>query len=331
MKAYMHILVPVIFLGILFILELIYFKIADRWNIIDRPNHRSSHTKVTIRGGGVIFPAGCLLVFLCLSGGYVYFIVGLLLISMVSFMDDMNPISKRLRIIVHLISVALLFYQLGLFHLESYWILLGLVFVIGTINAINFMDGINGITGGYALVTLVTLYYINRHLISFTNETYLVISILSSLVFNFFNFRVKAKCFAGDVGSVSIAFMIAFFLLQLILKTNNLNYLFLLLIYGLDSSTTILFRIMRKEKIFEAHRSHFYQFLSNEKKISHLIVASGYAFFQLIINAMLLNFASTSLYISIVALVFFALIFVLVRFNTEGYDYLTKSRKIINT
>ena len=327
----MHILVPLIFFLILFLLELIYFKIADRYNIIDHPNHRSSHTNVTIRGGGIIFPIGFLMASFYFGGEYVYFLVGLLLISSVSFMDDMKPVSKRVRIIIHLVSVALLFYQLGLFHLQPYWILLGLVFVIGTINAINFMDGINGITGGYGLVTLVTLYFINKYLILFTDEKYLVICILSLLVFNLFNFRKSAKCFAGDIGSVSIAFIIAFFLLQLILKTNNLNYLFLLLVYGLDSSTTILFRIIRREKISEAHRSHFYQFLSNEKKIPHLIVASGYALFQLLINIILLNFATVSLFKSFVVLFFFGAVFVVIRFKIEGYNYLTKNREIINT
>ena len=242
----MNIFLLFIFFFILFALEFLYFKIADKYNIIDHPNHRSSHTKVTIRGGGIIFPIGFLLGAFYLKAEYSCFLAGLLLISFISFRDDIKPTSRRLRILFHLTAVALLFYQLGMYNISWYGILLGFVFAIGTINAVNFMDGINGITGGYGLITLLTLYYINKQIILFTDGKYLIICITSLLVFNFFNFRIKAKCFAGDVGSVSLAFIILFFLLQLILKTGDLNYLLLLLCYGLDTTTTILFRLFRK-------------------------------------------------------------------------------------
>jgi UDP-GlcNAc:undecaprenyl-phosphate GlcNAc-1-phosphate transferase len=164
------------------------------------------------------------------------------LISAISFIDDIKTIGNGIRISIHLVAVALLFYQLNMYNLPLYWIVIGLVVAIGTINAINFMDGINGITGSYGLITLASLYYINLFIVNFTSADFLLIAILSVLVFNFFNFRAKAKCFAGDVGSISLAFIILFFLLQLIIKTNNFNYILLLLIYGLDTATTILFR-----------------------------------------------------------------------------------------
>jgi UDP-GlcNAc:undecaprenyl-phosphate GlcNAc-1-phosphate transferase len=326
-KANMHILIPFTFFLVLFTLELIYFKIADKYNIIDHPNHRSSHTKVTIRGGGIIFTIAILLSSFYLSWEYGYFLIGLLLISFISFMDDIKPASSKIRILFHLISVGLMFYQLGIYNLPFYWILLGFVMVIGTINAINFMDGINGITGCFGLVTLLTLYYINRSIVLFTDEKYLMICILALLVFNFFNFRTKAKCFAGDVGSVSIAFIIAFFLLQLIIKTNDLNYLLLLLFYGLDTATTILFRILRKENIFEAHRSHFYQFLVNERKMPHLLVAVLYMLVQGMVNAILIIFYSGSAVALILSLVIAMLIFMLVRLIMEGPRKLFEVKK----
>jgi UDP-GlcNAc:undecaprenyl-phosphate GlcNAc-1-phosphate transferase len=307
-----------IFLFVLFAIELIYFKIADKYNIIDHPNHRSSHTKVTIRGGGIIFTIGFLLGAFCWGWEYTYFITGLLLISFISFIDDIKPTGKKIRLLFHLISVALLFYQLGIYNFPFYWAMLGFVFVIGTINAINFMDGINGITGGYALITMLTLCYINKYIILFTNENYLIGVILALLVFNFFNFRTKAKCFAGDVGSVSVAFIIAFFLLQLIVKTNNPGYLLFLLVYDLDTMTTIFFRLLRKENIFEAHRSHFYQFLANEKKMPHLAVTLLYMAIQALINITIVNIFPLSLVTLILTMIFSIFAFILVRLIIQG-------------
>ena len=279
---------------ILFSAELFYFKVAGQYNIIDKPNHRSSHTAITIRGGGIIFPVALLLYTVFTGINYPYFLLGLLLISFISFLDDIRELSNKIRIIFHLIAVALLFLQVGMFSFAFYWVLLALVFVIGTINAINFMDGINGITGGYGLITLATLYYINVHVIRFTDINFLLIAILSVLVFNFFNFRTKAKCFAGDVGSVSLAFIIVFFLLQLMIMTGNVTYVLLLLVYGLDTITTIVFRLIRKENIFKAHRSHFYQYLANEKKIPQLLVSAAYVFFQVLFNYIIIFYLTGS-------------------------------------
>jgi UDP-GlcNAc:undecaprenyl-phosphate GlcNAc-1-phosphate transferase len=306
-----------IVLLILFIIELLYFKLADRYNIIDKPNHRSSHVNITIRGGGIIFPIALLIYPIYGGSVYPWFLVGLAAISFISFIDDTRPLSNKLRIVVHLVAVALLFTELNVFVLPFYWVILAFVFVIGTINAINFMDGINGITGIYGFVTLASLYYINLTN-EFTNPTFLLVAILSVVVFNFFNFRTKAKCFAGDVGSVSLAFIIVFFISQLILKTQNLAYILLLLIYGLDAFTTIVFRTIRKENILEAHRRHFYQFLANEKKVPHLIVSGIYGVSQLLINIAVLSFKSLSpgmLFISTTVSIVF---FVGMRLYTEG-------------
>lgn len=323
----MSILLLLIFFFILFAFELIYFKIAAQYNIIDHPNQRSSHTKLTIRGGGIIFTIGFLLGSFYWRWEYSYFLIGLLLIGSISFIDDIRPVSRRIRLLFHLSAVALLFYQTGMYHLTFYWILLGFIFVIGTINAVNFMDGINGITGGYGLIVILTLYYINKYIIAYTDENYLIISILSLLIFNFFNFRKKAKCFAGDVGSVSLAFIITFFLLQLIIKTNNINYLLLLLVYGLDAVTTILFRIIRKENVFEAHRSHFYQFLANERKIHHLLVAGLYMLVQGMVNIILIKIPLGSAVNLILFIGFATVIFILIRLIMEGSRSLLISRK----
>lgn len=274
----------ILFTVVLFGMMLLYLRIAAKYHIIDKPNARSSHSVHTIRGGGIIFPVALLFEFGFSGFQYGWFTLGLVLISAISFLDDLKPQKARLRFSIHLLAVAMLFYELQLFALPWYLVVLALFFVIGSINAVNFMDGINGITGGYALVTLLTLCYINMKVVFFTDQRMLLVTIIALLVFNCFNFRKVARCFAGDVGSVSIAFIMLFFMLQLIMASQNFNYVLLLLVYGLDVVSTMVFRVIRKENIFEAHRTHFYQFLVNEKKKPHLPVAMAYCMVQLTVN-----------------------------------------------
>lgn len=304
------------------VLELVYFKIADRFNIIDKPNHRSSHTSVTIRGGGIIFPIAVLVYALISGFQSPYFVIGLLAISTISLLDDILTLNNKVRLSLHLTSVLLLFFQWDLFSLNWYWVLTALIFVIATINAYNFMDGINGITGGYSLLTIGTLYYINQNLVSFTSAELLLIVGLSLLVFNFFNFRKKARCFAGDVGSVSIAFIIVFFIGQLIITSQNLSYILLLLAYGTDTAFTVLFRKIRGENIFEAHRSHFYQYLSNQLKYAHILVSALYIVAQLLINVLLISLINETMIYTLLLFLAFIATYLSLRFNLEGKNRL---------
>lgn len=279
---------------ILFALELFYFKIAARHNIIDKPNHRSSHTKVTLRGGGIIFPIAFILYFVMsivhrkewfVPEQFWSFGLGLFLLSAISFLDDILDLSTKLRLFFHFISVSLLIYFLGILFLLPIWLLpIVFIFIIGVLNAYNFMDGINGITGLYSFVILSTLYYINQYKIIFTDVNFIIYPVLASLVFLFFNFRKKAKCFAGDVGSMSIAFWVLALLGLLVVKTQELTYLLLIGVYGIEVIFTIIQRIKLKENIFEAHRHHLYQLLVNKMKWSHLLVSTMYGVIQLLIN-----------------------------------------------
>jgi len=314
---------------VLFGIELVYFRVAKNYNIIDHPNHRSSHTKVTIRGGGIIFSISILLATIIQGFSEIYFVTGLFLISLISFIDDLNPLSNRIRIMFHLIAVAFLFYQLNLYNLSLPLILLAFVFVIGTLNAVNFMDGINGITGGYGLVALCTLWVLNTQF-SFAPSHYLIAAVVGVLVFCFFNFRKKAKCFAGDVGSISLAFIILYFVLLVIIKTQDIKYVMLLLVYGVDAVTTILLRLWRGENIFKAHRSHFYQFLANEKQIPHLIVALFYMIMQALVNIILINTDISNLLRFILYIAVGVVIFVVLRLKVEGRERLFKRAGEIN-
>jgi len=268
---------------LLFVAELAYFKVANHFNIIDKPNQRSSHTRITLRGGGVVFYIGALLYFVLQGFQYPWFFGGLTMLSLISFADDVRPQSSKLRLLVHFTAMGLMFYQWGLFELPWYFSVCALVVSTGILNAYNFMDGINGITGGYSLVVAGALLYINIYRVQFIDNELIYYVILSLLVFNYFNFRTKARCFAGDVGSISIAFILLFLLGKLIIATNDISYIVLLGVYGVDTVLTIIRRLLLKENIFEAHRKHVYQLLANEMKMPHVWVSSLYASLQALI------------------------------------------------
>ena len=273
----------IIVLVLLFLAELFYFKLADKCYIIDKPNERSSHTKVTLRGGVIIFYFGALVYFLTNHWEYPWFMVALTLITFISFVDDIRSTSQGLRLVFHFSAMALMFYQWGLFSLSWWWIIVALVICTGIINAYNFMDGINGITGGYSLVVLVALAYINSEITTFVESALINTVLCSVLVFCFFNFRKKAKCFAGDVGSVSIAFILLFLIGKLILMTGDFSWIILLSVYGVDSVLTIIHRLMLHENIGLPHRKHMYQLMANELKMPHVVVALTYMVAQAVI------------------------------------------------
>ena len=273
----------IIILVLLFLAELFYFRIADKCNIIDKPNERSSHTRITLRGGGIIFYFGVLAYFLTSHFEYPWFMLALTLITFISFVDDIRSTSQVLRLVFHFSAMALMFYQWGLFSLPWWTLLVALIVCTGIINAYNFMDGINGITGGYSLVVLVALAYINEAVVPFVEQGFILTVLCSVVVFNFFNFRKRAKCFAGDVGSVCIAFVLLFFIGKLVIRTEDFSWIILLAVYGVDSVLTIIHRLMLHENIGLPHRKHLYQIMANELKIPHVVVSSVYMLVQALV------------------------------------------------
>jgi UDP-N-acetylmuramyl pentapeptide phosphotransferase/UDP-N-acetylglucosamine-1-phosphate transferase len=268
---------------------LIYFRIASHYNIIDHPNERSSHNTVTIRGGGVVFLFSAICV-LIMHPGYWLPVSGILIIGCISFLDDRLTLSTRIRLLFHLLAVSMMFFYLELFHIEPFYICILLyIMVIGVINMYNFMDGINGITGLYSLVVLGGLQYVNLYQTSFVHPDMIWLPILANVVFLYFNCRKKARCFAGDVGSVTIAFWIIMLLMRLILITHDWAYILFLVVYGVDSLGTVGHRVLLKQNILKPHRLHFYQILVNDQKFSHLWVASGYALLQGIIIVVIIS------------------------------------------
>ena len=236
-----------------------------------------------MRGGGIIFYFGVLAYFLTSHFEYPWFMLALTLITFISFVDDIRSTSQVLRLVFHFSAMALMFYQWGLFSLPWWTLFVALIVCTGIINAYNFMDGINGITGGYSLVVLVALAYINEAVVPFVEQGFILTVLCSVVVFNFFNFRKRAKCFAGDVGSVCIAFVLLFFIGKLVIRTEDFSWIILLAVYGVDSVLTIIHRLMLHENIGLPHRKHLYQIMANELKIPHMVVSSVYMLVQALV------------------------------------------------
>lgn len=311
-------MIYLVILIILFILEVLYFKVADRFNIIDKPNERSSHTLVTLRGGGIIFYFAALIYFIWSGFSYPWFFLGLTLMSTVSFLDDIFTLSSRIRLIIHFTSVLLMAYELNVFEMPWYFLLITFIIVVGVINAYNFMDGINGITACYSLSVGTLLMIVNND-VNFVDQNLLSFTMLGVLVFAFFNFRNKAQAFAGDVGSVTIAFVLTFSLFSLILKTGNLIYILFLFVYGLDSILTIFNRLLKRENIFEAHRTHLYQYLANEGEVNKLIVSFSFGFIQLLIGLSVVFMTRYSMITQFIYSIFLIIVFIIAYVCLKNY------------
>lgn len=272
---------------VLFAIEFTYIKVSQHYKIVDLPNERSSHQIPTIRGGGLVFVIASFLFFLVHQFQFPYLILAVFMAGFISFWDDVKSLSNKIRFIFHLASMLLVFCELDLFELVSpIYLVLALVVFIGILNAYNFMDGINGITALYSLSILIPLMLTETNESIQTLQYYLVVAIL---VFSFFNIRKVALVFAGDVGSIAMSLLIVYFMIFRIIETTNFTLIGLLLVYGIDTIYTLMYRITKRENIFKAHRQHLYQYLTNEGKYSHTQIAFIYAMLQSAINFLLLN------------------------------------------
>lgn len=280
--------------AILLIAEMVYFKIADRCNIIDKPNGRSSHTKVVLRGGGVIFTIGLWVWSAFFGFQYPWLLAAVTLAAGVSFWDDVRSLPDSVRLVAQFVAMGMMFWELNMIQPGLWWaVIIALIVCVGATNIYNFMDGINGITAAYSLAVLVPLLLLNEipgkarnDGGEFVSESLIVVTILSVLVFSFFNFRPKnkARCFAGDVGSVGIAFILLFMIGSKIMQTGDVTWLIFLLVYGIDGTLTIVHRLMLHENLGQAHRKHAYQIMANELGMSHVAVSLLYMIIQLAVS-----------------------------------------------
>lgn len=291
-----YIVATIVFIAI----ELLYFVVAKHFHIVDRPNERSSHQKVTLLGGGIIFFLSILYFSLTHSIPYPWFLIGISLIAVVSYIDDLHPLPSLFRMIVQLLTVLLVLFQFQVFDLAVWKIILVFFVAVGTMNIYNFMDGINGMLAAYSLVVISTLAYINLFVTQFVDPDLLWFVLIALAVFGFFNFRSKARCFSGDVGSVVMGALVIFLIGKLVQASPtghaDLSYLVFIGVYLADGGLTILKRLLRGENIFKPHREHLYETLCNDCKVPHLCVSSLYAVLQLVINVCYFFFADHTLY-----------------------------------
>ena len=301
-----------IVLAVLAILSLVYLKIAIKFKIIDKPNERSSHTKITVRGGGIIFPIAIFIFFLLNNYQYPYFTLGVFLISFVSFLDDIYTLSSKIRFPFQFIAIALILFELNVFSLPAYFIILYLITGIGFINMFNFMDGINGITGIYSLSVLAGFLLINTNE-NIINNDLIIFSILSLLVFGVYNFRKKALFFAGDIGSIAIGMLIFFIGLLFTIKLNSPLILLLVIVYGADAGCTLLYRkFYTNESVLDPHRHHIYQKIVDDYRFSHLKVSSVYGVLQLLVNIIVFKSYNLNILSQLVVFIVLVAIFLII-------------------
>lgn len=289
----------ILFLILVLLLNL-YFRVALRFGIVDRPNGRSSHERPTLLGGGIVFYLAVVLYFLFFEFQYPYFLAGMSLLSIVSFIDDIKPQAALLRLLVQFTSIALLIIEwkvpmLALPIPMLFALLLLLIIGVGFLNAFNFMDGINGMLGAGGLAVGLGLLYIEYYIVSFVNAPLLIVLLISLLIFNFYNFRKKAVCFAGDVGAMALAFVLLFLVGKLIIVTSNFSWIGLFTVFGVDVVLTIMHRIKLRENLLVAHRKHLFQIMANELNMPHLVVSSIYALIQILLTIGIIVFSEHSL------------------------------------
>ncbi len=270
-----------IIVGLFFLLlELAYLKLAVKLKIFDVPHLQSSHTGVIVRGGGIIFYVAFML--WSVSNGFLWYggLLGLTIIAAVSFVDDIRIVSPKIRLVCQFVAIVLLFYHSGLVRTAPYVVILLTIACVGMVNIYNFMDGINGMTGGYSLIVVLAMLYVDLYKVQFCDPTLLVYVMLALLVFCLFNFRRHAKCFAGDVGSLSIGFILVYLVLRLALRGQSMAWMAMLLVYAVDGGLTILHRILLRENLMTPHKKHAYQIMANELKMPHLLVSGIYMALQ---------------------------------------------------
>ena len=247
---------------------------GSRLRILDRPNDRSLHLQPTPRTGGLAILGGGLTgntlinLFSPAIGSHLAMLLGLVSLAAVSFFDDRRGISVRMRILAHvgaafsLVSVYIpdSLELPGLALPLAVWVAipLTLLFIVWMINLYNFMDGMDGFAGGMAVIGFSTLAWLGRADAGFVAICLIVAAASAGfLVHNF----PPAKIFLGDTGSTALGFLAAACSLWGS-KAGLFPFWVALLVFSpfiVDATVTLLRRLLRGEKVWEAHRTHYYQ------------------------------------------------------------------------
>lgn len=254
--------------------------------IVDLPNQRSSHSQATPRGGGIAILAAMagglgILVFVQtpLPAGIGNIGATAVALALVSWVDDVRGLSPLVRIIPQIVCVAIVFYlmpvpTLAILSSLPGWAQYGVLALawLWFINLYNFMDGIDGITSVETLVItmgIAVLAFIAEQLVPLQGPTLIIAAATCGfLIWNW----APAKIFMGDVGSVPLGFVLGWLLLKLAGEGYLLAALILPCYYLTDATITLLSRLIRGEKVWQAHRQHAYQ-RAVQNGLSHAEVA----------------------------------------------------------
>ena len=312
------------------VLLYIYFWIGRRWEVYDVPNERSSHGHVVIRGGGIV-----LFVLNIFWGYWVGDMTHILLAASLSlgvitgFVDDYKSLHTGIRFILYFIAIALILFGVLELHRFDTWIWAPLlVILLGAVNTYNFMDGINGITALYSIILLGSSVVLLHHFDAAQFDAPILSYLGFFLAFCFFNLRINAKLFLGDAGSVSMGLLAAFLVVFIGIKIGSWTSITLLAAYGVDSVGTIVLRLIKRENILQAHRSHLYQDLVHKKCWNHLAVSGLYAGVQLAINVGFIGLIDTTwgVVYSLGIFIVLTLVYLLIKLKLHGNELFIPSK-----
>lgn len=277
----------------------VFLKLAHKYGLQDHPVGRSSHRQPTVTGMGVII----MLAFIMYLFWQPYelpplFVMGFLLLTTVSLIDDIYFLKHSLRLAFQILGVSMIVLQLPFQSQGLEIVALGIaavIFGVGVLNAYNFMDGINGMLTLHAILLLSCMFYLNEslldkegHRILFTNSAFILSIMIPLFVFGFFNIRKNALAFMGDVGSIGISFIIIYLMYSLVLTTGNYIYLLLFATFGADAGLTVCYKLILRENIFVPHRDFLFKKLVHLAKKPHLTVSFAYFFVQMFLNVLII-------------------------------------------
>ncbi|WP_345976362.1 glycosyltransferase family 4 protein [Sulfurimonas sp. HSL3-7] len=248
---------------------------SNKKELLDHPNERSSHTMPTPKGGGlaimIAFYGAIIYLYLqtLIDPKLFFALLSALPVILISLVDDIYPLSAKIRLGVQLLSAATVLYVLGgvdtfnlaTFTLSGIWLnVIALFGIVWMTNLYNFLDGIDGYAGSEALFAGLSAYLL------FGSEAALFVAVAAAgfLVFNWH----RASIFMGDVGSAPLGFIFAVLMLYDAASPHFLGWIMLLSLFWFDATLTLCRRAKRGEKLSQAHKKHAYQRL-NQAGFSH--------------------------------------------------------------
>lgn len=310
----MIVLLYILTLCILFGSLYLYFPVARKYGLLAGVNNRSSHKKPVITGAGFVFFLSylCYTLYNVLIGNNLHtfpwwMMGGMTVLAILSFVDDICDLWYLIRLPLQFLALMAMLWQLKCDFAMTIdpavvqWMaaVMLLFIAVGSVNLYNFMDGINGMLGGMALsmalpILLIDLFVPDAK--GFVDPHWIGITILSVLVFLFFNYRNEPKCFSGDVGSIVLGYIMAYLVFSLLIETGNVVYILLFAVVYIEAGLTVVQRLFAGENIFKPHRIHFFQLFCNNYYKSHKMVSACYAGIQLTIGLLLfvLNYFEVS-------------------------------------